>query len=150
MHEVSEIVAELKSSYAAEIEVIVNYLAQATNLEGPRAEPIKEWLDEEVQTALGHARRLARRINVLEGKVPTSRELSRVQKASCPVAADANHVLLDAIKAADATITRYERIIELCDGRDFVTLDLIIELLVDERERKQRLIAFLTNDKEHQ
>jgi ferritin-like protein len=50
-------------------------------------------------------------------------------------------VLHDAIKAEDAAIARYERILRLCDGRDFVTSDLVIELLVDERERRQCLVA---------
>jgi ferritin-like protein len=142
MHKVSEIVAELKISYAAEIEVIENYLAQASNLEGPRGEPIKEWLDLEVQTGLSHARRLARRISALEGKVPVSPELSRLQKESPAGATDVDSVLLGAIKTADTAITQYEKIIQLCDSHDFVTLDLVIELLVDERERKQQLKAF--------
>ena len=50
MHKVSEIVAELQISYATEIEIIQNYLANATDLEGARAEPIKELFDEQVQT----------------------------------------------------------------------------------------------------
>jgi ferritin-like protein len=142
MHKISEIVAELKVSYAAEIEVIEIYLAQASNLEGPRAEPIKEWLDLEVETGLSHARRLARRINALEGKVPASPKLSKLQKESAAGATDVDSVLLGAIKTADTAITQYEKIIELCDGHDFVTLDLVIELLVDERERKQQLMGF--------
>jgi ferritin-like protein len=141
MHKVSEIVAELKISYAAEIEVIENYLAQASNLDGSRAEPIKEWLDLEVQTGLSHARRLARRINALEGQVPGSPELSGLRKESPAGAGDVDSVLLGAIKTADTAITQYEKIIQLCDGHDFVTLDLVIELLVEERERKQRLTA---------
>ena len=51
--------------------------------------------------------------------------------------------LLGAIKSEDAAIAQYERIIRLCDGHDFVTLDLVIELLIDERERRQRLAALL-------
>src|SRR3981081_3902188 len=80
MHKVSEIVAELQISYATEIEIIQNYLANATDLEGARAGPIKELFDEQVQIALGHARRLAKRIKALEGRVPGSLELPRVHK----------------------------------------------------------------------
>jgi bacterioferritin len=143
MYKVSEIVAELRISYATEIEIIENCLANATNLEGARAEPIKDLFDEEVQTALGHARRLAKRIKALAGKVPGSLELPRAQKDLQPPvdATDVDAALNSAIRSEDEAIAQYERIIQLCDGHDFVTLDLVIELLVDERERRQRLVA---------
>src|SRR5580700_6642625 len=145
MDRASEVAAELKLAYAAEIEVIQNYLANAINLEGPRAEAIKELLDGGVQTALAHARRLAKRIKALDGRVPGSRELPRWQNDLQPPVDNngVDAVLLDAIRSEDAVIARYERIIQLCDGHDFVSLDLVIELLVDERERRQRLLAFL-------
>lgn len=146
---ISGIVAELQISYAAEIEIVQNYLANAIDLEGARAEPIKELFDEEVQTALGHARRLAKRIKALEGRVPGSLELPKVHQELQPPAdtTDADSALLGAIKSEDAAIAQYERIIQLCDGHDFVTLDLVIELLVDERERRRRLVALLQGTK---
>jgi bacterioferritin len=149
MYKVSEIVTELQISYATQIEVIENYLANATNLEGARAEAIKHLFDEEVSTALGHARRLAKRIKALEGRVPGSLELPRADKDLQPPAdaADVDIALHGAIELEDAAIAHYERIIRLCDGYDFVTLDLVIELLVDERERRQRLVAFLPEDR---
>ena len=145
MHKASQIVVELQISYATEIETIQTYLANATDLEGARAEAIKELFDEQVQTALGHARRLAKRINALAGRVPRSLELLRVNKDLPPPidTSDVDSALIDAIKSEDAAITQYERIIRLCDGHDFVTLDLVIELLVDQRERRQRLVALL-------
>jgi bacterioferritin len=143
MDHVSEIVAELRTAYATEIEIIEDYLANATNLES--AEAIRNLFDEEVQTALGHARRLAKRIKALKGRVPGSRELPRTQTSLRPSANtdDMDIALHDAIKSQDAAIAQYERIIRLSDGHDFVTLDLVIELLVDERERRQRLVELL-------
>jgi ferritin-like protein len=145
MHRVSEILVELQISYATEIEIIQDYLANATDLEGARAEPIKELFDEQVQTALGHARRLAKRIKALAGRVPRSSELSTVPKDLPPPIdiTDLDSALIGAIKSEDAAIAQYERLIRLCDGHDFVTLDLVIELLVDEREGRQRLVALL-------
>jgi ferritin-like protein len=145
MHKVSEILVELQISYATEIEIIQDYLANATDLEGARAEPIKELFDEQVQTALGHARRLAKRIKALAGRVPRSSELSTVPKDLPPPIdiTDLDSALIGAIKSEDAAIAQYERLIRLCDGHDFVTLDLVIELLVDEREGRQRLVALL-------
>ena len=145
MDKVSEIVAELQICYATEIEIIQNYLANAIDLEGSRAEPVKALFDDEVQTALAHARRLAKRIKALEGRVPGSVELPRAHKGLPPPSDPTNldSVLLSAIKSEDAAIAQYERVIQLCDGHDFVTLDLVIELLVDERERRRRLVALL-------
>jgi ferritin-like protein len=145
MDRASEVAAELKLAYAAEIEVIQNYLANAINLEGPRTEAIKELFDGGVQTALTHARRLAKRIKALDGRVPGSWELLGLRDGLQPLV-DTTHVdsvLLDAMRSEDAAIAQYERIIRLCDDHDFVSLDLAIELLVDERERRQRLLAFL-------
>ena len=145
MYKVSEVVAELRISYATEIEIIENYLANAANLEGgARAEAIKNLFDEEVSTALGHARRLAKRINTLEGRVPGPLELPRADKGLRPPdVADVDIAVHDAIESEDAAIAQYEQIIRFCDGHDFVTLDLAIELLVDERERRQRLVSLL-------
>ncbi|MGA8479159.1 MAG: ferritin-like domain-containing protein [Chthoniobacterales bacterium] len=145
MDKVPEIVAELQICYATEIEMIQNYLANAIDLEGSRAEPIKALFDDEVQTALTHARRLAKRIKALEGRIPGSVELPGVHKGLLPPADPTNldSALLRAIKSEDVAIAQYERVIQLCDGHDFVTLDLVIELLVDERERRQRLVALL-------
>jgi bacterioferritin len=148
MYKVSEIVAELQVSYATEIEIIENYVAIAADLEGPRAEPVKELFDEEVQTALGHARRLAKRMKALEGRVPGSLVLPKTHRDLQPPtsATDVESVLLGAIRSEEASIAQYERIIRICDGHDFVTLDLVIELLVDERERRTRLVGLLRLD----
>jgi len=145
MDKVSKIVAQLEICYATEIEIIQNYLANAIDLEGSRAEPIKALFDDEVQTALAHARCLAKRIKALEGRIPGSVELPRVHKGLLPPADPTNldSALLRAIKSEDVAIAQYERVIQLCDGHDFVTLDLVIELLVDERERRRRLVALL-------
>ena len=150
MDKVPEILAELQICYATEIEIIQNYLANAVDLEGSRAEPIKALFDDEVQTALAHARRLAKRIKALEGRVPGSVELPRVHKGLPPAdPTNLDSALLRAIKSEDAAIAQYERVIQLCDGHDFVTLDLVIELLIDERERRQRLVALLAEGRRY-
>src|SRR5260370_4642908 len=145
MDKVSEIVAELRIGCAPAIEVIQNYWATAIDLEGYRAEPVKALFDDEVQAALAHARRLAKRIKALDGRVPGSVELPRAHKGLPPPADPTNldSALLSAVKMQDAAIAQYDRVIQLCDGPDFVTLDLVIALLFDERERRQRLVALL-------
>jgi bacterioferritin (cytochrome b1) len=74
-----EIIAELKRSYAIELETMENYLAHSIGLNGKEAEPIRKSLEEEITLKLKHARRLAKRINVLGGRLPGSLELSRDQ-----------------------------------------------------------------------
>ena len=76
-----EIIAELKRSYAIELETIENFLANSIDLQGADAEPIRKSLEEEIPLKLKHARRLAKRINVLGGRLPGSLELARDQHA---------------------------------------------------------------------
>jgi bacterioferritin len=139
MDRVAQIVAELQITYATQLEIVQNYLADATNLEGAGA--AKELLDQEAHSAFGHARRIAKRIKALEGRIPRSPDLSKSSGDRQPSfdSTSVQAVLFSALKTADDLIAQYERIIQLCDGHDFVTLDLIIELLVSERDHRQRL-----------
>src|SRR5260370_24886075 len=103
MDKVPEIVAELQICYATEIQIIQNYFANTVDLEGSLAEPIKALFDDEVQTALAHAPRLATRIKALEGRVPGSVKLPRVHKRlPPPYPTNLDSTLLRAIKSRDA------------------------------------------------
>src|SRR6202030_545221 len=74
-----EIIAELKKSYAIELETMQNYLANSIDLEGTGAELVRKSLEDEITLKLKHARRLAKRINVLGGRLPGSLALPRNQ-----------------------------------------------------------------------
>ena len=78
------IVDLLTRSYNAELETVMNYLANSVNLDGIRAEHIKKSLDADVAEELGHARQLAARIKVIGGSVPGSLDLKWSQKALQP------------------------------------------------------------------
>jgi ferritin-like protein len=145
MQGASEIVARLRICYAREIETVEYYLVNAIDLEGDRAEPVKNLLDEEVQTALSHARRLAKRIKAI---AQGSLALPSLQNGKQTLAdqADIDSFLRDAIKSLETAMEQYEGIIKLCDGHDVLTQDLVIELLVDERERRRRFMAFLPEE----
>jgi bacterioferritin len=142
MDKASQIVAELKTAYATQMRIIQNCLADAIDVDG--AETLQELLDQGAQTALGHARRIAKRIGALEGQVPRTVELSKSRDDQQPSfnPRDLDSILRDAVKTTAGAIAQYERIIQLCDGHDFVTMDLIIELLVAERDYRQRLTTF--------
>ena len=55
-----------------ELETVMNYIANSTNLDGIRAEEIKRALALDVVAELGHGQILARRIKTVGGVVPGS------------------------------------------------------------------------------
>lgn len=139
------IVAELIKSYWKEVETVQNYLAVATNLVGVGAQEVKESLEGDVDEEFGHARRLAKRIHVLGGRVPGSMEFQPEQDAMQPPRdnRDMLSVIRGVIAAEEDAIQQYGRIIEMCDGVDYVTQDLCIGLLADEQSHRREFLEFL-------
>ena len=140
-----EIVRELIKSYWMELETVQNYIAASTNLAGVRAQEIKESLATDVDSELGHARRLARRIHILGGTVPGSKDFQASQTTLQPPA-DARDVLAvirGVLDAEAGAIRQYQKLVELCDGADYVTQDLCIELMGDEQEHHREFLEFL-------
>jgi bacterioferritin len=140
-----EIIAELKRSYAIELETIQNYLALSVDLEGTGAEIIRKTFEEEIALKLKHARRVAKRIHILGGRVPGSLELPRNQNSLQPPLDDTDLMaaIRGVISANDATISQYQKIINLTEGLDYVTQDMVIDLLSDEREQRRLFLSFL-------
>lgn len=146
MDKTKEIVTELKRSYAIELETMQNYLANSIDLEGTEAELVRKALEEEITLKLRHARRLAKRINVLGGRLPGSLALPRDQTSLQPPSdnADAMAVIRGVIGANEISINQYQKIIHLTEGLDYITQDLVIDLLSDEREHRRLFLSFLT------
>jgi len=143
-----EIITELKRSYAIELETLQNYLANSIDLEGADAERIRKSLEEQVTLKLKHARRLAKRIKVLGARLPGSLELPRNQNLLQPPLdnTDAMAVIRGVIGTNEASIKQYQKIINLTEGIDCVTQDMVIDLLSDEQEHRQLFLSFLTQD----
>ncbi|RYZ50044.1 MAG: rubrerythrin [Sphingobacteriales bacterium] len=141
-----QIIQELKTAYAMELETVQNYLANSVDLDGVRAEEIKKSLAADIQEELGHANVLAKRIKVLEGRVPGSLDLDRNQEMLQPPedSTDVISVIRGVIAAEEGAISQYEKIIELTDGVDFVTQDMVITILADEQEHRRQFVGFLT------
>jgi len=142
---VREIIRELTRSYWMELETVQNYIANSVNLEGIRAKEIRESLAEDVDAELGHARRLAERINVLGGTVPGSLEFRAEQRAIQPPKDNTDVVSLvrGVIEAEDQAIEQYRKIIEICDQIDWATQDMCIELMADEQSHRREFISYL-------
>jgi bacterioferritin len=140
-----EIVAELRRSYAIELETLQNYLAHSINLEGSEAELVRKSLEEEINLKLKHARRLAKRINVLGGRLPGSLELPRDQELLQPPVhnTDVMAVVRGVISANETSVQQYQKIISLTEGQDYVTQDMVIDLLSEERQLRRLFLSFL-------
>jgi bacterioferritin len=135
-----EIVELLTKAYWMEVETVMSYVANSINPDGVRAQEVRESLEEDIQEELGHAQQFGQRIKELYGVVPGSEEFRAEQSYLQPPAqqTDIVHVIRGVIEAETGAIEHYNRIIELTDGVDWVTQDMVIEILHDE-ERHRRL-----------
>lgn len=141
----NQIIDGLIRSYWAEMETIMNYLAHSVNLDGVRAEEIKKSLAAEINDELNHAKLLAKRVKELGGVIPGSMEFKPDQESLQPITdtTDVVKVIQGTIDAENAAIAQYKELIKLCDGTDYVTQDLCIELLADEEEHRTLFQGFL-------
>ena len=139
-----DIVEALTAAYWKELETVQNYIANSINLDGVRAEEIKGALTADVTEELSHAQQLAKRIKVLGGRVPGSMKFKPCQKEMQPPkdSTDVLAVIDGVIAAEEDAIEGYNKLIKLCDGRDYVTQDLAITLLGDEEGHRELFVSF--------
>jgi bacterioferritin len=139
------VVELLQKAYWMEIETVMSYLAASVNLDGVRAQEIKESLAEDVEEELGHAKQFAARIKELYGVVPGSQAFDAEQSFLQPPGeqTDIVHVIRGVIKAETGAIEHYTRIIEETEGVDPVTQDMTIAILRDEQGHRRLFEGFL-------
>jgi bacterioferritin len=139
------IIELLTKAYWMEIETVMSYIANSVNPDGVRAQEIIESLREDVQEELGHANQFANRIKELYGVVPGSLEFKPEQTYLQPAEqqTDIVHIIRGVIEAETGAIEHYNRIIESCDGLDWVTQDMVIGILHDEEGHKRLFEGFL-------
>lgn len=140
-----EIITLLTKAYWMEIETVMSYLANSVNPDGVRAQEIIESLRQDIQEELGHAQQFANRIKELYGVVPGSLEFRAEQSYLQPPEqqTDIVHIIRGVIEAETGAIEHYNKIIETCDGVDWVTQDMVIEILHDEEGHKRLFEGFL-------
>jgi bacterioferritin len=140
-----EIIGLLTKAYWMEIETVMSYLANSVNPDGVRAQEIIESLRQDIQEELGHAQQFANRIKELYGVVPGSLEFKAEQSYLQPPEqqTDIVHIIRGVIEAETGAIEHYNKIIEACDGVDWVTQDMVIEILHDEEGHKRLFEGFL-------
>jgi bacterioferritin len=140
-----EIIGLLTRAYWMEIETVMSYVANSTNPDGVRAQEIVEALEQDIQEELGHAQQFARRIKELYGVVPGSLDFSAEQSYLQPPErqTDIVHVIKGVIEAETGAIEHYNRIIETTDEIDWVTQDMVIQILHDEEGHRRLFEGFL-------
>ncbi|HYY43718.1 MAG TPA: ferritin-like domain-containing protein [Actinomycetota bacterium] len=140
-----ELIGLLEKAYWMEIETVMSYIANSVNPDGVRAQEIVESLRDDIQEELGHAQKFAARIKELYGVVPGSLAFTPEQKFLQPPdkQTDIVHIVKGVIEAETHAIEHYNRIIELCDGLDWVTQDMVIEILHDEEGHRRLFEGFL-------
>ena len=140
-----EIIELLAKAYWMELETVMSYIANSVNPDGLRAQQIVESLQKDVQEELGHAQQFAARIKELYGVVPGSLEFSAEQSYLQPPEhqTDIVHVIKGVIEAETGAIEHYNRIIEVTDGVDYVTQDMVIAILRDEEGHRRLFEGFL-------
>ena len=139
------IIDELIVSYWMEIETVQNYIANSINLVGVRAEEVKSSLAADVAEELSHAQQLAKRIHVIGGQVPGSKQFKATQDAMQPPndPKDVVSVIKGVIAAEEAAIAQYKKIIKIAGDTDPVTEDMCVTLLADEEEHRREFLGFL-------
>src|SRR5919202_1127490 len=140
-----ELIEMLKKAYWMELETVINYVTNSINPDGVRAMEIRESLEEDIQEELGHAQRFASRIKELYGVVPGSKEFVAEQDALQPPEhqTDVVHVIKGVIEAETGAIEHYNALIELTDGVDPVTNDMVIDILRDEEGHRRLFEGYL-------
>jgi bacterioferritin len=140
-----EIIGLLEKAYWMEIETVMSYIANSVNPDGLRAQEIRESLEEDIQEELGHAQQFAQRIKELYGVVPGSGEFRAEQSYLQPPESqtDIVHVIRGVIEAETGAIEHYNRIIETTEGADWVTQDMVIDILRDEEGHRRLFEGYL-------
>jgi bacterioferritin len=140
-----EIIGLLEKAYWMEIETVMSYIANSVNPDGLRAQEIRESLEEDIQEELGHAQQFAQRIKELYGVVPGSLEFRAEQGYLQPPESqtDIVHVIRGVIEAETGAIEHYNRIIETTDGVDWVTQEMVIDILRDEEGHRRLFEGYL-------
>ena len=140
-----KIVAMLQKAYWMELETVISYITNSTNPDGVRAQEIIESLKKDIEEELAHAQQFAQRIKDLYGVVPGSMEFTPEQTYLQPPTeqTDIVHVIKGVIQAENGAIDHYNQLIEMTEGVDPVTNDMVIAILHDEEGHRRLFEGFL-------
>jgi bacterioferritin len=141
-----QVIDLLRSAYNDEIETVMNYLTNATILDGVSAEEVKNSLRTDAkQEELLHAERIGNRLKELDAQPPASFEFEPGQENLQPPedTADVLSVIDGVIEYEEDAIETYRSLITAAqDADDPVTEDLAIDILSDEEAHRTEFRSF--------
>ncbi|EMA38795.1 ferritin-like domain-containing protein [Halococcus hamelinensis] len=147
-----EVVDLLRTAYNDEIETVMNYLTNATILDGVAAEEVKDSLrTDATEEELLHAERIGERLKELDAQPPASFEFEPHQENLQPPedTADVLSVIDGVIEYEEAAIDIYRSLISAArEADDPVTEDLAVTLLSDEESHRAEFRSFRKGYKE--
>ena len=140
-----EIVQALIVAYNKEVETVINYLSVSIDIDGVRADFIKQALIADIMGEITHAKQIGARIKQLGGQVPGSLGMKMEQSYLQPLAdtTDVQTVIKGVLAAEHDAISHYNKLIKMCEGTDYVTQDLAITILSDEEGHRQTFEGYL-------
>jgi bacterioferritin len=141
-----QVISLLKTAYNDEMETVMNYLTNATVLDGVAAEEVKESLRTDAkQEELLHAERLGKRLKELDAQPPASFDFEPGQEALQPPedTADVLSVIDGVIQYEEEAIETYRSLMNAArEADDPVTEDLAIDILSDEEAHRAEFRSF--------
>ncbi len=142
--EISEVIDLLNRAYADEWLAYYQYYIESKVVKGIMKDAAIAELDQHAADELRHAGMVADRIIQLGG-TPILHPKEWFEKTNCgydaPNDFDVLKILEDAIKGEQCAIGVYSQIAELTQGKDIVTYDIVSQILADEVEHEEDLVA---------
>jgi bacterioferritin len=142
--DINEIISLLNRAYADEWLAYYQYYIEAKVIKGIMKDSIIAELNEHAADELRHTNMIADRILQLGG-TPILNPNSWSKYANCayeePKSFNVISILEDAIKGEQCAIQTYNKIVNLTRDKDIVTYDIVSEILSDEVEHEEDLIA---------
>ncbi len=142
--EIQEIIDLLNRAYADEWLAYYQYYIESKVVKGIMKDAAIAELDQHAADELRHAGMVADRILQLGG-TPLLHPQQWFEKSRCgyemPTDFDVQKILEDAIKGEQCAIEVYSRLAELTQGKDIVTYDIVSQILADEVEHEEDLVA---------
>lgn len=138
---------QLREAYTHELEAVINYLTNSVVLEGILSEEVSNELLQDAQTdEIQHAVRLGNRIAILGGRPPYATEMNFERTSLEPPEdrTDYLKVVKGVIEAEKEAVQLYRKIAKLAaENEDFVTENLVVEILGEEEEHLHEFEGYL-------
>ena len=142
--EIQEVIDLLNRAYADEWLAYYQYYIESKVIKGIMKDSAIAELNQHAADELRHAGMVADRIVQLGG-TPILHPKEWFEKSNCgydaPKDFDVLKILEDAIKGEQCAIEVYSRLAELTQGKDIVTYDIVSQILADEVEHEEDLVA---------